>query len=1056
MRPHRFTPACSPGWALALGAISAFVLAPGCGDTALEGGQGGSDGKAREASQGLTSAPVCLSLRRQGATGAVLDTQIANALPAKLYGASQNMNAGIVSGAERQTLLQFDLGAIPAGPGTSIQSATVTLSSALAPTGPATIEAHRITAPWVEATTTWQTFNGAYDAAVTSTFANAPPTFTFDVLPLVTGWVQGAFPNYGVLLKDPALSYATNDWSSEYPTVSLRPRLDVCYAIACASGFADCNNDGLDGCERDLTTSSDCGACGHACAAPLVCSGGACQAIGCGPGLGDCNGDAGDGCETPLDTLANCGACNHACAFPGGTATCAGGVCALLACDPGHHDCDGNPANGCEVAPCPDGSHCGSGADCASGVCGSGLCAAPPVGPPPDASGPGPLATTSGDYQLPATTDPDILGDRVTEIWARLYRPQDVSGGPYPVIVFLHGNHATCGNTATPRVDANCSYTTLGACVDPSYPVVVPSHLGFGYIADRLASWGYLVVSINANRGITCGAGVTGDAGLNLARGRLILKHLALLSGWSRAPGTTPASLGVDLAGRVDLGNVGLVGHSRSGEGIRAAYALYLDAGSPWPGRIVTPVTFGGLFEISGNDGQTSRVLDAPGTSWHTILPGCDNDNYTLEGVKPFDRMVAATTEAPLHAPKSYTVVRGANHRFYNTQWQISDASGCAGTDNTPIFSPSGSSSPQQQLNFQQLGMAFFRAHLTSPVPGASDPTFARNLDPFYALNPAIAAVTQVDRSWIGSPADTVELDNMKTGVHGASGVNLGYTAVPEHDGSLRAATIGWATAGSGVWFESDWTSPGSGLDLSADQGIDFRVSRQVSSTVPVGAPTDLSIRLVGASGSLSGAVKLSTYLRLDAPPAGTRATHVLLRTVRIPLADFTGASLTAVRGVRFVFNQSASGAIYLADVRRRPSVLGMALASADLGDAAPASPSTTVTGSRGTVVLGAAASLRVARSGASPAGGGVEVELSAAEPFPVDDALPILRVGGVDVLLSAFPEDGDTRRIIFTLTPADLGRLHGGEPMHVQYGLGDAPEVRWDAGRFPANRVLR
>ena len=78
--------------------------------------------------------------------------------------------------------------------------------------------------------------------------------------------------------------------------------------------------------------------------------------------------------------------------------------------------------------------------------------------------------------------------------------PADLSGGPFPLLVLLHGNHATCGHSSNPRIDDNLEYTFYGTC-PPGY-VVTPNHEGYGYLTDRLASWGYIVVSITANRGV--------------------------------------------------------------------------------------------------------------------------------------------------------------------------------------------------------------------------------------------------------------------------------------------------------------------------------------------------------------------------------------------------------------------------------------------------------------------------------------------------------------------------------------------------------------------------
>src|SRR5450755_4250626 len=70
----------------------------------------------------------------------------------------------------------------------------------------------------------------------------------------------------------------------------------------------------------------------------------------------------------------------------------------------------------------------------------------------PDASPLGPLPTATGEYDLGAQIDnlvlpgcqPRLGYDCKVDVRARVYRPQTLSG-TYPVVIFLHGNHATCG-----------------------------------------------------------------------------------------------------------------------------------------------------------------------------------------------------------------------------------------------------------------------------------------------------------------------------------------------------------------------------------------------------------------------------------------------------------------------------------------------------------------------------------------------------------------------------------------------------------------------------------
>jgi hypothetical protein len=468
------------GLLLALGVVLAGL---GCNRSSPEGG-GQSDQKVAdaprvgEAKQALT--PTCITIRR-GTAGAVADAQIANTLPPKNFGDIAVGNSGQVGGTARQLLLQFDLGAIPGG--ATITNAHVTLSETS--TGAATVNVHRVLAPWTESTVTWQSLGGAFSPTTTVSFSNAAAYPIFDLTALVQSWVSGSAPNNGVLLEQ-AGTASTAYKTSETANVNDRPSLSVCYTplacpaglgncdgnaangceaslntnvncgacgvacarphattscstgscafVGCAAGFGNCNGDLGDGCEASLTTSANCGGCGVACALPNAtsscatgtcavvtcaagfgdcdgnaangceaslatatdcgacgvacalpnaassCAGGTCALGACAPGFANCNGNAADGCETSLATATDCGACGVACALANATSTCAGGACALVACAPGFHDCDGNPANGCEPAPCGNGGHCGAGSDCASAVCTGGLCAAPSCG----------------------------------------------------------------------------------------------------------------------------------------------------------------------------------------------------------------------------------------------------------------------------------------------------------------------------------------------------------------------------------------------------------------------------------------------------------------------------------------------------------------------------------------------------------------------------------------------------------------------------------------------------------------------------------------------------
>jgi hypothetical protein len=135
-------------------------------------------------------------------------------------------------------------------------------------------------------------------------------------------------------------------------------------SIACNAGFANCDGNASTGCEVSVNTDpTNCGACGHVCSVAhgsAACVSAVCQVASCNAGFADCDNNAATGCETPLaGDPNNCGACGHVCSAANGTPACAGGVCAVAACNAGFADCDGNPANGCETNVATNPNACG-------------------------------------------------------------------------------------------------------------------------------------------------------------------------------------------------------------------------------------------------------------------------------------------------------------------------------------------------------------------------------------------------------------------------------------------------------------------------------------------------------------------------------------------------------------------------------------------------------------------------------------------------------------------------------------------------------------------------
>ncbi|WP_437856086.1 cellulose binding domain-containing protein [Sorangium sp. So ce363] len=652
------------------------------------------------------------------------------------------------------------------------------------------------------------------------------------------------------------------------------------------------------------------------------------------------------------------------------------------------------------------------------------------------------------EYKFPAAIDAMVSPDYATELWASFYRPTNLEAGrQYPLLVFMHGNHPTCGTGVNPRTDNNNQYATTGTC--PASYVVVPNHRGYDYMAEDLAARGYFVVSINTNRGIHAASGSPSDEFVIGPRGRLLLRHLERLSRWDSGAEPTPPELGVDLLDRIDFDQVGLLGHSRGGEAVRFAYNEYRRSGSPWPALIDSPVGIRGIFEIGPTDqGQNGQRLNADQTAWNVILPACDWDLSDLPGMRPFDRMMSIAEPEPLF--KSFYHVWGANHNYYNSEWQIADGNsggiqGCI--DHEELFDPLEYGSPAQRETGRLAAVQFFTANVGADRDEAANALF----DPAF---PFPDVPYRVRRGYHpgGDAADSLLLEDFinptgtsSYGLPNTTGGTLSveHTALSGHDPSLSGAWIHDVAAGSATFFQSNWSAAGTGFDLTGYDYLDLRADRGWGSD-----PTEASflVELVNADDTRSSAVAIDEFLELGPPPrAGTT-----LPTARIPLSSFSGATLASVRGVRLTFTTPLNGSsLYLANIRATRATTEALAASGQLASLASsaAPPSARARAAGATLpeqrrITAGNAIQSVRRSGSDA----VELTLTSAEFFDLRATNLVLTVGAERSTAARHP-NGDLHTVQFLLPRAAFDRLGAQEPVRVDYGPGSS--VAWDFGHL-------
>src|SRR5262249_37469718 len=154
-------------------------------------------------------------------------------------------------------------------------------------------------------------------------------------------------------------------------------------------------------------------------------------------------------------------------------------------------------------------------------------------------------------------------------------------------------------------------------------------------------SQGYVVVSIGTN-GINARDNSSFDAGA-LARAQLMERTFGILDDLNRdgvisprpADPTHPGAdlftgssspFGTRYVGALNLQNIGIMGHSRGGEGVVRSYNLNRSLGSPYG---ITAV-----FALAPIDFTNSTINNVP---FAVLLPYNDGDVSNLEGVHFFD-----------------------------------------------------------------------------------------------------------------------------------------------------------------------------------------------------------------------------------------------------------------------------------------------------------------------------------------------------------------------------------------------------------------------------------
>jgi hypothetical protein len=534
-----------------------------------------------------------------------------------------------------------------------------------------------------------------------------------------------------------------------------------------------------------------------------------------------------------------------------------------------------------------------------------------------DPGAPGKYKVTTAEYNLgdEAVYLPGLK--QRAELRGKVYSPQGAVG-PRPLVIFLHGRHQYCyGDEVEPS-------DKPWPCPAGAKPV--PSFRGYDGPAKALASHGYQVVSISANA-VNAYDGDVYDSGAQ-ARAELILDHLALWKKWSTIGG---GPFGRQFVGKVNLQNVGLMGHSRGGEGVARAAVLNADRGGQYGIRAVLP--------LAPTDFARATV---PGVAMSVLLPYCDGDVSDLQGQKFYDDTRYSVTGDT--APRSTVTVLGTNHNFFNTEWTPGQSEAPSnddwfGEDNE---SPCGAkyagrlTAKEQQAVGTAYVAGFFRLQL------GHEKQFLAQFDgsDARAASAGRAVVRVVSQAPLVSRRDVNALDKaLPAGAVSGKATAEVCAGVTQPSGRMAATPTcmtsdDWANAPhwGAAWYAArtpttavtklSWTGtdgvlrlnlPAWQRDVRRYAALSFRAAPDHA-----GAPkTDLSVRVVDGRGR-AAVVPVSAVSDALVRMPGREENGLpknLLRTVRIPLKSLKGVNLRDVRAVELRPDRVARGSAYVSDV---------------------------------------------------------------------------------------------------------------------------------------------
>ena len=551
----------------------------------------------------------------------------------------------------------------------------------------------------------------------------------------------------------------------------------------------------------------------------------------------------------------------------------------------------------------------------------------------PDPGLTGPMAVSSEEYDLGNLAfNPPNFNSNV-EVKGVIHYPTNLNGGPFPVLLFLHGRHSACYDPTFNTANSN-NWPCNGGDLE------IPSYRGYNYLGQHFASHGYIVISIGANS-ISVDDNNHNDFGMQ-ARAELIQHHLDLWNTYNTSGGA-PFGNPSKFIGKLDLNNIGTMGHSRGGEGV-VQHAIYnKQQGSPYG--------INAVLAVAPVDFNRPVLHDIP---VGVVLPYCDGDVGDLQGVHFYDD--ARYIDPQDITAKHSFLFMGANHNYFNTIWTPGEFPAGTKDDWTTISSgnPEDESfcgenagtnqrfnPAKQRAALLAYSSAFFRKYIGgenqfSPIIETDDITppassTLTNSDIYVSYHPPGNQRVDINRTdneasennnTLGSPVITNGLaayDICGDDVGEQYCLNLGTAQEPHNKSSTNSNKLGLSQLGIRWNNNTDYYEnqiPPAFQNLSQYKSLQFRASVNFTNS-PSNQALNFSVQLRDGSGA-SHSEAVNTYSdALFFPPGNWNNVlpRIMHNTIKIPIQNYNTIDLTNIVAVRFLFDTSVNGSILISDL---------------------------------------------------------------------------------------------------------------------------------------------